>query len=756
MHPTLMTKTTQRYQQTYDLSNCDAEPLRFIRSCQQAAYMLVIYAADLRIKAVSENCAERFGRPAEALIGEDAGAVLGGHAGDTLRRLGEVGDVMSLNPIELEYEREGTYRRENLILHEEGDLLILEIEPRDANFGTTKSLLRIDKAMANIQASMETEDGRMFQTVVEEVKAITGFARVYLYQFDEDYNGDIIAEAKDDGIESYLHLRYPHTDIPKQARELYVSQQIRHITSTRLDDDAYLISDDDAPINLRKAYNRAVSPFHREYLQNINVHATFSVAITVNGKLWGLIASHHYEEKLVDFRLRQMLGLFGRILSGHLALTQTTRYHNSVLRSNLVRARITERMNYHNALLQPLIDENPTLLELVNASSAALVLDDKIVRIGDAPEEMEVRQLIQHVAQRPESIYATHTLHRDLPASTDFTGAPAGMISVRLTQEPGEYIMWFRSEVITTINWGGNPEERKLVRDGKVQLHPEISFAKYSETKRGQSEPWERYQLDNALALRNDIKEVILVKYQEMRQVNSQLVTAYQELESFSYTVSHDLRAPLRSIKGFAEILQEDYMDGMDEFGQTALNTIVSNVNRMNEFINGILAFSRIGHNDISPDIISVDSLVTDVWSNIALTDGVRLELDNQGVEVPGDYTLLSQLFQNLLSNSIKYRREGVDSYVRVNSRVVEGMVEMAISDNGIGFDNKYADKIFAVFNRLVSEEAYEGTGVGLAIAHRIVEKHHGSITADGQLGVGTTFVIKIPQHLSTILAEKD
>ena len=272
-----------------------------------------------------------------------------------------------------------------------------------------------------------------------------------------------------------------------------------------------------------------------------------------------------------------------------------------------------------------------------------------------------------------------------------------------------------------------------------------MSFAKYVETKRGKARRWDRYQVDNATALRSDIKEIILTKYNEMRSQQRELASAYEELESFSYTVSHDLRAPLRGIKGFAEILQEDYFDNLDDWGQQALSMIIDNVAKMNDFINGILAFSRMGKQELVTTGIDLPELIREAWQDVPDRELVVLTLQLDVESLQGDLLLLNQVFQNLFSNAVKYRRQDVEPAIVVRSRREDDQCYVEVEDNGIGFDMKYAANIFTVFHRLVSEEEYEGTGVGLAIVQRIIEKHGGEISVLSTPGVGTTFTIRLP-----------
>lgn len=741
-----MPANRQRYNKQYDLSNCDAEPLRFIRSCQDPACMLVFYAETWRLKAYSENAPARFPAMVREPFAATPEAILGEDNAARLRKTATEKNYEYINPLLfVRTNAQGQEVRENLIAHEHEGLIILEFEPRDPAVSRAGFLMQVDRTLQAIQNAGATQ--RMLEATVREVKRMTGYDRVWLYQFDEDHNGDIVAEVHEPDMPSFLGLRYPHTDIPKQARELYLVNQVRTVNTTVLDRDHLLISDDDALIDLSRTANRGVSPIHQRYLQNFGTGASLSISIILDGKLWGLIACHHRSPKQLDCRMRNVLGLFSRVISGQLGLRYSAEFRVKMLQTNLIRSQLLERMNESTDIRGALLSEDDELLRMTEATGAAMYLSDEFRTTGNCPEEGEMMRIVEYLEDQESNIYHTDQFFDELPAAANFAHAPAGLIAARLSRRPAEYLFWFRPEKVQTVNWGGRPEHRKVVEDGQVKLHPAISFEKWTELQKGKSDPWLQHQLDAVAGLRNDIKEVILQRFQEIRRTNQQLVSAYEELESFSYTVSHDLRAPLRSIKSYAEILEEDYGGNLDEFGRTALDTIVVNVGRMNEFINDILEFSRLGRSDLRLDSISLTETVRDVWADVSHNNpcDAELRLDIQHDHVPGDRRMLRQVLLNLISNSLKYARPVPDAFVAVKSQRQNEEVIIEIADNGIGFDMKHAERIFGVFNRLVSEDDYEGTGVGLAVVRRIVEKHGGTISVRSEPGVGTSFYIVIP-----------
>ena len=247
---------------------------------------------------------------------------------------------------------------------------------------------------------------------------------------------------------------------------------------------------------------------------------------------------------------------------------------------------------------------------------------------------------------------------------------------------------------------------------------------------------------------------------EELRRLNSELEQRVQErtrkleeanneLESFSYSVSHDLRAPLRAVDGFSRILLEDYGDKLDENGKRVLDIIRSNTQNMGRLIDDLLAFSRLGRKQIETSPINMSHLAEDVFQQL------RFGLTDQNIQfklaplpdVAGDPALIRQVFVNLLSNAAKYSKPRNQAVIEVNGRTENGDCVYYVKDNGVGFDMTYAPKLFGVFQRLHSVEEFEGTGVGLAIVQRIVHRHGGRVWAEGKLDQGATFYFSLPKE---------
>ena len=239
----------------------------------------------------------------------------------------------------------------------------------------------------------------------------------------------------------------------------------------------------------------------------------------------------------------------------------------------------------------------------------------------------------------------------------------------------------------------------------------------------------------------------------KLTQVNRQLESVNKELESFSYSVSHDLRAPLRGISGFAKILQEDYQDSLDKEGREFLILINENVEMMNQLIKDLLEFSRLGKEVIVPKVLDLEKMINIIFaaSTIDIPErDIKLEIETIP-PVKADYNLIKIVFSNLISNAVKFTSQRESAIIKVGYIVEENNHVIFVKDNGVGFDMKYANKLFGVFQRMHASEDFDGFGVGLSIVKRIIVKHSGSTWAESEPDKGATFYISLPVSVEEI-----
>jgi len=283
---------------------------------------------------------------------------------------------------------------------------------------------------------------------------------------------------------------------------------------------------------------------------------------------------------------------------------------------------------------------------------------------------------------------------------------------------------------------------------GISRLHPRRSFEIWKETVRGRSAGWDRSEIEAVKELRNAIVGIVLRRAEELAALAEELRRSNKELEAFSYSVSHDLRAPFRHIVGYSELLKKQEWSDLSERGKRYIDTIIEAAYTAGTLVDNLLRFSQMGRMALKPRPVEVRELVEDIRQKLAIpTEGRRIEwIVGDLPAIVADPVLIRLVFENLLDNAAKYSRMRDTSRIEVGSYRDNGEIVFFVRDNGVGFDMKYVDKLFGVFQRLHRVEEFEGTGIGLANVRRIVERHGGRSWAEAQPDKGATFYIALPE----------
>ncbi len=722
---------------TPKLDSCGAEPIHIPGAIQEHGALLVLSTRDARILQVSDNIADFV----------DAGLTVGRFVDkDVLPFIDFLPDWSNGGDANFRYL--WAEKRLTVAAHRAGGLVVLEFE-RIKNGESAEALMGDLTGFAQYLNSVPPLQDALLRTA-QLVSAIAGYERTLIYEFGPDWSGHVVAEAGSGALPSYLGLRFPAGDIPPQARQLYTINRLRMIPDigyTPVLVQPQINPETGAVLDMSFSQLRSVSPVHLEYMRNMGTAASMSVSIIVNGRLWGLIACHHATPHSIPLAAREACDFAAQLVAMRIAMEQSSLDASRRVELGYVQSRLLKGMAASPKWLDGLLggdNERQDLLRQVGADGAALVLEGQCHLVGQAPSRRDVEELVRWLGEQDVvDMFTTASLPEHHPPAAAYATVASGIIAIRVSELHDNWLLWFRPEVVTTVSWGGNPH--KTVQESG-RIHPRQSFEIWKEQVRNIAAPWSDAEIAAARELRNAVIGIVLRKAEEMADLSRELQRSNKELEAFSYSVSHDLRAPFRHIVGFAQLLRER-SNVMDDKSRHYLRMISEAALGAGKLVDDLLNFSQLGRAQISMKPVDMKKLVSEVRRSIMPTIGER-EVEWHISELPvtlGDPTLLRQVWYNLIDNAIKYSRHEPVSIVKISASEDGDDVVYSVTDNGVGFDMAYQAKLFGVFQRLQRVEDFEGTGIGLALVRRIVERHHGTVNAEGTVGEGATFSFALP-----------
>lgn len=731
-----------------DLTNCDREPIHIPGKVQSHGFLAAI-DGKYNINYVSQNIALFLPTTAQNLLGSNLSQLES--LLQTDEEAGFIQQMLQLGKHAKSFETINPYRVNlghasyNLIMSQSGTNYLLEFEPT-----TTDTEIDIQKTIGRSVTEMLTGKHlkSLLNNAAEQIKTLIGYDRIMIYKFLEDGHGEVVAEVKEEHLEPFMGLHYPASDIPKQARELYKLNLTRIITDVNTEAAPILTlpTDGDAqPLDLTHSALRAVSPIHIQYLKNMGVASSFSISLMYRDELWGLIACHNYTPRFINFKAREASKLIGQIISSALEFKQDE--EDSIRNEEFKTAYdvLSRILRKGGNIAVGITEHDTTILDVCDATGAVLVYEDQVIPLGETPAPEQLSPLISWLKQHMEDrVYHTHQLPEVYQPAKEYSTVASGLLACTLSKELGELILWFKPEQISTIQWAGNPEKPvEPDENGVMNLSPRRSFEIWTQTVKYTSARWTRDEIAVVLKLREDVVYAINRQANEIRTLNEKLKQAYEELDTFSFTVSHDLRTPLSTIKNYSELLLESNTS-LDDDARRILQKVIGGADKLNYLIKEVLNYSRVGRAEVEFVNIDMEHLIHDIKNDLVIAFNV-LNLDFIVGETPtvhGDKTMVTQVFANLLNNAIKYSARSNPPKVKIEGKETNGEIIYSISDNGVGIDLNYYNRIFDLFKRMDNVRNYEGTGVGLAIVKRIIEKHNARIWVESELGVGTIFYV--------------
>jgi light-regulated signal transduction histidine kinase (bacteriophytochrome) len=752
-----------------DLTNCEAEPIHLPESIQSHGILLALREPDLAIERVSENAARWFGVPAAALLGTPLVHWVDPRRLEAFRREtapssnldpSAAASLHEVNPLRLVVNGAHGPHTFDAIVHRASGLLILELEPcldpAESPFEVfcrqaRRSVLRLERASSSRE---------LWDLIVREIQAITGFDRVMVYRFHPDQHGEVVSEVKASGLEPCLGLHYPASDIPSQARALYVRNWLRLIVDVD-DRPARILSQPGQTEALDLSFStlRTVSPIHIQYMRNMGVASSMSISILKGNDLWGLVACHHRTAKYVPYQARSVCEFIGQVLSWQIALMDRSERATEQLSAKLEESQIIAAMSEAENLSDGLLQVGPALMDLVAADGVAICHDGRCELLGATPSAAEVQQLVGWLwPQLVDGLFHTQELSATYPRGNDLKEVASGVLALSLPDEVGAALVWFRRETLQTINWGGDPNKPYEVTANGTVYTARRSFALWRQVVSRRSLAWTESQVRAARDLADAILHVVVSRAIELRKLNAELHEAIRARDDFLSTASHELRTPLTTLQlqvcSVLDLVRASLPTAENQLAcekvARKLDVAWRQVARLESLVETLLDVSRI----------SAGRLVMDVQPQVALSqvatevvERTREQARSAGCELvtaiaqdivgKWDAIRLDQVLTNLLSNALKY---GAGRPIELSLTADEANAYVEVADHGIGIDPADHERIFQRFQRAVSDRHYAGFGLGLWIVRRIVGAMGGSISLDSRLGHGARFRVVLPR----------
>ncbi|KIJ60294.1 hypothetical protein HYDPIDRAFT_99027 [Hydnomerulius pinastri MD-312] len=620
-------------------------------------------------------------------------------------------------------------------------------------------------AQINEQLGATADLETCLKVTVGIIKDLSQFHRVMVYQFDEVWNGEVVAELVDrsQSNDLYKGLHFPAADIPAQARQLYAINTVR-ILYNRSQPTARIVvrskSDLEVPLNMTHSYLRAMSPIHLKYLENMGVQASFSVSVMAFGSLWGLISCHTYGHHgmRVSFPVRQMLRLLSQTISRNIERLSYAR--------RLQIRKLINPIPHEHYSTGYVVSSADDLLALFDADYGILVIGEGAKILGPNFHGQEILVMAEYLRLKHfDAIQVSQAVIQDYPDLRLSTGLAviAGLLYVPLSSGGKDFIALLRKGQPRNVRWAGRPN-----KDTMGSLQPRKSFKTWSETVAGRSRAWTEEELETA--------GVLSLMYSKFIDVWRQKESALQMTNLTNILLSnasHEVRTPLNHIINYLEMAMNGPLDVETRENLSRSHTaskasyLPSSAPNLLFTINDLLDLTRVesGGETSLNEPFNLRSAIEEsirIYQNEATRRGIEFVVNvKEGPKgVIGDLKKIKTVVANLTANALKYTTKGKVSVQCCIFDEPEGLrdpsqtaVEIVVSDTGCGIPSDKLESIFREFEQVESSEAKSlgtpGVGLGLAVVARIVEQLGGQLRVDSQIDVGSRFSFLIPLELS-------
>ncbi|PVM85841.1 HWE histidine kinase domain-containing protein [Caulobacter endophyticus] len=620
-----------------DLTNCDREPIHILGAIQPIGFLIAL-TADWLVARASANIGDFIGFQPADLFGKPLFELFLPKAIHDLRNRSTL--LRGADAVERIFDLELVAGRPNfdVALHFSGGQIVIEAEPASGEHGDATGMVRSMIARLDGAADFSA----FYREGARQVRALIEFDRVMVYRFAADGSGEVVAEAARHGIGSFMGLRYPASDIPAQARELYRRNLLRVITDVNATPAPIVPQRDQAgqPLDLSLSVLRSVSPIHIEYLKNMGVQASLSISIIVEGKLWGLFACHHYAPRCPTFERRSVSELFAQMFSMRLESRERQETVEYERRARDISDQLLGAVASDETLLKDPDWLGDILTNAIPADGVGVWLGGNHAFSGTAPPLDDFRRIVRALnGTAAGKVFATDNIGSLISDAHTFASDAAGLLAIPISRSPRDYVVLFRKELIHSVRWAGDPHKPIEYGPNGPRLTPRASFAEWKELVEHHSQPFSGSEVRVAETLRATLIEVVL-RLADEASAERQQASARQEL--LIAELNHRVRNILGLIRG---LIRQSLPTGGD-------------IAEFVKVVDGRIHALARAHNQITDDHWGPAPLQALIDAEAAAFVDERDRIAVQGEPVslnPQAYSTLALVFHELVTNSNKY-----------------------------------------------------------------------------------------------------
>ncbi len=693
-----------------DLTDCDREPIHVPEAIQPHGLLIVAERQGFTVTREAGRLSAVTGR--DSWLGQSIDALLGDRLAARLRTASTAGDEGFVGRWQgangLDYD---------VVARAAPDGLIVEIEQSSqaAQLGV-ELITRLDAAGGVLERATTVK--AVCERAAEAFRTLTGFDRVMIYRFLDDEAGQVIAEAKSDEVDSFQNHHFPATDIPRQARALYVRNPVRVIPDAHYEPQP-LKPSAATPLDMSDCALRSVSPVHLQYLRNRGVRASASVSIIIDGELWGLVACHNSRPQLLPFEIRLAATNLARSMARQIKAKGDADLYRERIRLRQLEDELVNRLPADRNLEAALAEGGRQLAELLDADGVAIVGAKGTYCFGVTPAKADVATLASWVMDQPGlRPLATHTLALRYPLAQAWAAEASGLLGVHLQGDRPLTVLWFRAEIVETVRWAGNPSTAVKTGDAG-QLTPRASFEAWTQTVRGRARRWTPAQVESAIRIRDALTDFASVT--QLRNLNRSLQASLTErelrLEQQEFLireVNHRVQNSLTLVSSFLGLQARQ--------AEPAAQTQLLEARRRVRAVS--MVHSRLYRAEASS---SVDlaryfaELIEDLGSSMGQDWSAQLEHDLSPVRIEaGRAVTLGLILTELIINAQKYAYSGKPGPIRVLLEEDMTTLRLTVEDSGKGGhavgEGFGSIMIGSLVGQLAGDLAYQDGSPGLRV----------------------------------------